>query len=82
MPEPIRYNSTADLAVLFGVRQNTVDQWRSRYRGTPAQFPDPDVTIGPFAGWLPGREAELLAWRRSLPGRGSGGGRPRRKADG
>lgn len=78
MPEPIRYNSTADLAVLFGVQQDTIDKWRSRYRGTPTPFPEPDAYIGPFAGYLPEREAELLAWRKSLPGRGAGGGRPRR----
>ena len=78
MGEPIRYNSTADLAVLFGVRQSTIDQWRSRYRGTQTPFPAPDAYVGPFAGWSPDRDEELLAWRRSLPGRGAGGGRPKR----
>lgn len=86
MPEPIRYNSAADIAALFGVKENTVQQWRSRFGpdrapeeiAKVAAFPVPDAYIGPFAGWLPEREPEIREWRASLPGRGAKGGRPRR----
>jgi hypothetical protein len=74
MPEPIRYDSAAEIAALFGVQPGTVDTWRARY----PDFPQPDVYVGRFAGWLPGREAELRAWEASRPGRGAGGGRPRK----
>jgi len=74
MPEPVRYNSAADLAALFGVQPGTVETWRQRY----ANFPEPSAYIGRVAGWLSSREAELRAWEASRPGRGAGGGRPRR----
>jgi hypothetical protein len=74
MPEPIRYNSAADLAALFGVQPGTVETWRARY----ADFPGPDAYVGRAAGWLPSREPELRAREASRPGRGAGGGRPRR----
>lgn len=79
MTEPIRYNSAADIAALFGVQPETVVTWRTRYPGTP--IPEPDAYIGPFAGWLPERDEEWREWRRSLPGRGAGGGRPKRSAE-
>lgn len=51
-------------------------------------YPKADVTISPGRGkdgrpdegWLPtpARRAEWLAWEASLPGRGAGGGRPRK----
>jgi hypothetical protein len=77
MPEPIRYNSAADLAALFGVKPGTIETWRSRHK----DFPEPDAYVGRYAGWLPSREAELRAWEASRPGRGAGGGRPRTVKD-
>jgi len=74
MPDPIRYNSAADIAALFGVLPGTVETWRARY----PDFPQPDAYVGRYAGWLPGREPELKAWEASRPGRGAGGGRPRK----
>jgi hypothetical protein len=73
---PVRYDSATDIAALFGVQPGTVETWRSRY----PDFPEPDAYIGRVAGWLPSREAELRAWEASRPGRGAGGGRPRRQA--
>ena len=78
MPEPIRYNGAAEIAALFGVQPGTVDTWRTRPTRGPA-FPQPDAYIGRIAGWLPSREAELRAWYAARPGRGAGGGRPRRQ---
>lgn len=45
-------------------------------------YPEPDATIGDVKGWLPGRRPEWEAWQASLPGRGAGGGRPRRQEPG
>lgn len=81
-----RYLSAADIAALFGVQPGTVEKWRSRFGPdrTPEEiakapvFPPPDALIGPFAGWLPEREEEIREWRKSLPGSGAGGGRPRK----
>jgi predicted DNA-binding transcriptional regulator AlpA len=74
MPEPVIYHGAAELAALFGVKPGTIDTWRKRY----PDFPEPDAFTGRVAGWLPSREAEMRAWRASRPGRGAGGGRPRR----
>jgi hypothetical protein len=49
-------------------------------------YPQPDATIAPGRGrngkpdegWLPSRQREWEAWKASLPGRGAGGGRPRK----
>ena len=76
MSGPIRYHSAADLAALFGVKPGTIETWRSRHK----DFPAPDAYVGRYAGWLPFREAELRAWAASRPGRGAGGGRPRKDA--
>jgi hypothetical protein len=86
VPEPIRYDSAADIAALFGVKTGTFETWQIRYGPdrTPEQIakapvmPQPDAYIGPFAGWLPRRREEFREWKKSLPGRGAGGGRRRR----
>lgn len=82
MKEPTRYMSAADVAALFGAEPGTVLKWRQRYE----DFPAPDAVTGighghPVMGWLPEREAELRAWHASRPGRGAGGGRPRKVAE-
>ena len=38
-------------------------------------LPEPDVTIGPTRGWLPDT---IDQWNAQRPGRGVGGGRPRK----
>lgn len=38
-----------EIATLFGVARNTVDQWRSGRRGNG--FPDPDFTVGGRPAW-------------------------------
>jgi hypothetical protein len=86
MHEPIRYDGAAEIAALFGVQPGTVDTWLSRYSPDrePEEIakapvvPQPDAYTGRVAGWLPGRENEFRAWHASLPGRGAGGGRPRK----
>lgn len=77
--EPIRYMSVADIAALFEVAPGTVEKWRQRYDN----FPVHDAVIGighgqPIRGWLPERADEFRAWQASRPGRGAGGGRPRK----
>jgi hypothetical protein len=87
--EATYYMSVSDIGELFGVGAHTVGQWMHRYspdRSAEAiakapTMPQPDVYIGlgnrPIAGWSSSREAELRAWKASLPGPGAGGGRPR-----
>jgi hypothetical protein len=80
MSTPTQYMSAADIAALFGVKPGTVEKWRSRH----PDFPPADVIIGishdkPVMGWLPEREQELRAWESARPGRGAGGGRPRKR---
>ncbi|GAA6124211.1 hypothetical protein BPY_23190 [Bifidobacterium psychraerophilum] len=40
------------------------------------KLPEPDARIGRTRGWLP---ETIDAWNRSRPGRGVGGGRPRKQ---
>lgn len=47
-----------------------------RLRATDKSFPAPDVTLGQSAGWW---GSSLDGWQASRPGRGSGGGRPRKR---
>jgi hypothetical protein len=85
------YWSVADIGELFGLTGHSVDRWRRRFGpdrtdaeiAKVASFPEPDVFIGatrPNAGWDPAREAEIRAWKAQMPGRGAGGGRPRKDA--
>lgn len=73
----ISYLGTSDIAEWFGVDRATIVQWRRRY----PDFPAPDAAISSTAGWLPQRKAEIVAWEASRPGRGAGGGRPRKAPD-
>lgn len=45
------------------------------YRAQDPSFPDPDVMLGQSPGWLP---STLDDWQATRPGRGAGGGRPRK----
>lgn len=58
-------------AARLGVDYATV----RRYRAT-GRFPAADVQVGQSPGWLP---ETLDAWQAARPGRGAGGGRPRRQ---
>jgi hypothetical protein len=87
---PAVYLTAADIAGHFGVPVRTVqNSWRARYGpGRTAEqvvkaptMPQPDLYLGrqhPQAAWREDRLGELEAWRASLPGRGAGGGRPRK----
>ncbi len=55
-----------DIAAMCGVEPKTVSIWRQRYPG----FPEPDVTVGETAGWVPQRAEEIRAWMSRRPGRG------------
>ncbi|MBW3090422.1 hypothetical protein [Bifidobacterium miconisargentati] len=42
------------------------------------KLPEPDAYIGDTKGWLP---ETIDEWNRNRPGRGVGGGRPRKNKD-
>lgn len=63
---------SAALAALLGVERSTISQYRRR-----RTLPDPDVVVGRSPAW---RRSTIEAWRLSRPGRGAGGGRPRKEA--
>jgi hypothetical protein len=80
--QPVRYVGVAGVARWFGVKPGTISTWMRRYPGWPQ--PDAEIAPGrhdvPDRGWLPEREAEWRIWRATFPGRGAGGGRPRKEA--
>ena len=45
---------------------------------TGYHLPEPDALIGSTRGWLP---ETIDAWNAARPGRGSGGGRPRKRRE-
>jgi predicted DNA-binding transcriptional regulator AlpA len=59
------------VAALLGVKETSVH----RYRVRDDTFPAPDVVLSGHPGWLPER---ITAWKATRPGRGAGGGRPRK----
>lgn len=66
----MRYLSLADIAERAGVEANTMRTYRSQGR-----LPEPDAMTGPTPGWLP---ETIEQWLTNRPGRGVGGGRPRK----
>ena len=62
-----------DIAALMGWRMSTVRNYRDQGR-----MPVADGYQGNRPWW---RESTIEKWRESLPGRGVGGGRPRKKDD-
>jgi hypothetical protein len=75
-----RYLGQASIARELGVNRHLVGTWRSRYKDTPTPFPEPDAITEESGGrdvpgWLPGSLPAIRAWRASLPGQGTGGGR-------
>lgn len=78
-PDIPRYAGTADVGRTLGVRTQTVTNWLNRYPpGSSHPCPAPDVVVGDVLGWEEGRLPEWEAWRAGMPGRGAGGGRPRK----
>ncbi|OLS98876.1 hypothetical protein BJF90_40400 [Pseudonocardia sp. CNS-004] len=72
-----RYLGVLGVAEALGVSRHAVHKWRSRFPSNSAHpFPEPDVEIDGAPGWLAARLDEIVQWRESLPGRGTGGGRP------
>lgn len=67
----ITYLSLADIAERVGVEASTIRTYRSQGR-----LPEPDAMTGPTPGWLPETVDE---WMAARPGRGVGGGRPRKQ---
>lgn len=67
-----------DVGAWFGVPGTTVAKWIKRY-ADDHPCPTPNVMVGERTpGWLPDREDEWREWEEGRPGRGAGGGRPRR----
>ncbi|WP_222870083.1 hypothetical protein [Actinomadura decatromicini] len=77
----LRYLTRDDIGAWFGVSGDAVRKWQERYADgeTYRPFPAPDVILGGTPGWSPHREAEIYAWHKGKPGRGAGGGRPRKE---
>jgi len=62
-----RYLGVTDIAKRLGISAAAVSAYR---------LPEPDAYIGRTRGW----KAETIdAWNAARPGRGVGGGRPRKK---
>ncbi|MFT4189799.1 MAG: hypothetical protein QM621_14640 [Aeromicrobium sp.] len=63
-----RYLSYGEVADRLGITTGALGS---------ANLPDPDALIGRTRGW---REATIDEWAANRPGRGVGGGRPRKGA--
>lgn len=62
----IRYLGVTDVAKRLGITTAAVSTYK---------LPEPDAYVGKARGWLP---ATIDAWNAARPGRGVGGGRPRK----
>lgn len=73
------------VAAILSVKAKTVSQYlvESRPPGKYADhpFPKPDGSIGRGPWWKREREQEFRDWAAARPGRGRGGGRPRKLRD-
>jgi hypothetical protein len=85
----VRYLSQAAISRRLGGSRHLVGTLRNRYKDSPTPFPEPDAWIGDgedddrsAPGWLPERMPEIVQWRKSLPGQGARGGRPRKNGTG
>ncbi|NEG95721.1 hypothetical protein CS006_08910 [Bifidobacterium primatium] len=63
----IHYLGVTDVANKLGIATSAVSAYK---------LPEPDVMIGRTRGW---KEETIDAWNAARPGRGVGGGRPRKK---
>lgn len=76
-----RYLGVSGIARHLGVSRHAVSKWRERYPADSAHpFPASDVEIDGVPGWSRARLPVIEDWRKALPGRGAGGGRPRQDA--
>ncbi|MGO4973684.1 helix-turn-helix transcriptional regulator [Bifidobacterium boum] len=64
-----RYLSMTEVAERLGITKSAL----ARYK-----LPEPDVIVGKARGW---HEGTIDRWNASRPGRGVGGGRPRKKTE-
>lgn len=64
------YLSIEDVAELAGVSPATIRSYRAR-----GYLPAPDIVLGQSPGWT---EKAIRQWLTNRPGRGIGGGRPRK----
>ena len=64
-----RYLSLTEVAPRLGITTGALAGYK---------LPEPDVMMGRTRGWS---EATIDAWNAARPGRGAGGGRPRRTKD-
>lgn len=63
------YLGVTEVANRLGIVKSAVSAYK---------LPEPDVMIGKTRGWLP---ETIDEWNRNRPGRGVGGGRPRKNRD-
>lgn len=61
------YLGVTEVAQRLGIVKSAVSAYK---------LPEPDVMIGRTRGWIP---ETIDEWNASRPGRGVGGGRPRKK---
>lgn len=64
----IKYLSVTDVAKRLDISTAAASAYK---------LPQPDALIGRTRGWLP---ETIDRWNKARPGRGVGGGRPRKKA--
>ncbi|MEU4670500.1 hypothetical protein AB0F91_21560 [Amycolatopsis sp. NPDC023774] len=76
--ETLRYADMVEIGTWFGHDHRVVSTWRKRY-AADHPFPEPDVMVGRTPGWARSRRPEIEIWERGRPGRGAGGGRPRKR---
>ena len=71
------YLDLAAVARLLGLKDAAyVHQLRWRYRDREPRFPEPDIVLGGHPGY---RRETIERWNAKRPGRGVGGGRPRKQ---
>lgn len=79
-PTTPRYLGPSEIGTKFGVSASAVNKWVDRYPpDSDHPFPAPDVAVGDMLGWDKKRLDEIRKWRANMPGRGAGGGRPRKQ---
>lgn len=64
---PVTYLGVTDVARRLGISTAAVSAYK---------LPEPDAMIGRTRGWLP---ETIDQWNANRPGRGVGGGRPRKR---
>jgi predicted DNA-binding transcriptional regulator AlpA len=82
--EPPTYLDMEAVAEYLGLAYKTVRSYhnvaekrRRENQSRPGDFPPPDAQFGRSPVWSP---ETIDAWKANRPGRGAGGGRPRKNA--